>query len=126
MQVQSELHRPLGLCWSVARNLGSRLRPPKWLNEHDTTLASSRTDNCHSGISGRERMTTKCISLDTMFTWTKIMSIDLSQMYHINTPTNHSHAKPQSIQNVHKRSFRFSMRGVINAHLLQNLANYFL
>ena len=34
------------------------------------------------------------------------------------TPTNHSHAKPRSIQNVHKRSFWFSIRGVRNAHLL--------
>ena len=35
-----------------------------------------------------------------------------------NTPTNHSHAKPRSIQNVHKRNFWFSIRGVRNAHLL--------
>ena len=35
-----------------------------------------------------------------------------------NTPTNHSHAKPRSIQNVHKRSFWFSIRGVKNVHLL--------
>ena len=28
------------------------------------------------------------------------------------TPTNHSHAKPRSIQNVHKRSVWFSIRGV--------------
>ena len=33
------------------------------------------------------------------------------------TPTNHSHAKPRSIQNVHKRSFWFSIRGVKNVHL---------
>ena len=30
----------------------------------------------------------------------------------IHTPTNHSHARPRSIQNVHKRSFWFSIRGV--------------
>ena len=36
----------------------------------------------------------------------------------ISTPTNHLHAKPRSIQNVHKRSFWFSIRGVKNAHLL--------
>ena len=33
-------------------------------------------------------------------------------------PTNHSHAKPRSIKNVHKRSFWFSIRGVKIAHLL--------
>ena len=35
-----------------------------------------------------------------------------------NTPTNHSHEKPRSIQNVHKSSFWFSIRGIKNAHLL--------
>ena len=33
------------------------------------------------------------------------------------TPTNHSHAKPRSIQNVHKRSFWFSIRGAKNTPL---------
>ena len=34
-----------------------------------------------------------------------------------NTTTNHSHAKPRSIRNVHNMSFWFSSRGVKNAHL---------
>ena len=42
----------------------------------------------------------------------------ISMCLHKNTPTNHSHVKLRSIQNVHKRSFWFSIRGVKNAHLL--------
>ena len=37
---------------------------------------------------------------------------------HHSTPTNHSHAKPRSIQNFHKGSFWLSIRRVKNAHLL--------
>ena len=52
-------------------------------------------------------------------TWNVVyLSEILPRTSRLFTPTNHSHAKPRSIQNVHKRSFWFSIRGVRNAHLL--------
>ena len=66
----------------------------------------------------------KCLEIDDIY-----IRMDKSVrifFFCCNIPTNHSHAKPRSVPKVHKRSFWFSSRGVKNAHLLQNLVNYFL